>query len=97
MAGREVDAVFISVARHDKLEDGLSDLSQQAYLEYIGRDTDPDYVNESLVLHQQVKTLLEELERKRKTLKRTHTQLDDHAKELGRPRTFDKILDASKK
>lgn len=41
MAGREVDAVFISVARHDKLEDGLSDLSQQAYLEYTGCDTDP--------------------------------------------------------
>jgi hypothetical protein len=72
-------------------------VSQQAYLEDTGRVTDPGFVNDSLELHQQVKTLLEELERKRKTLKSTRTQLDDLAEESGRPRIFDKIPDASKK
>jgi len=57
MGGHEVDAVFTSVARRDTVEDGLANVSQQAYLEYTGHDTDPDYVNDSLVLRQQVKTL----------------------------------------
>jgi hypothetical protein len=60
MGGCEVDVIFTSVARRDTQEDGLADVSQQAYLEYTGRDTDSDYVNDSLVLRQQVKTILEE-------------------------------------